>query len=914
LAISIVNQWPINAQNQYGLQSAAVANSNGNALIAILGLGSNSQATLPRFNVADDGRNFWQPYGTRLSKTATRNRRIDVWVAPNANPATVVSIAESWYTNGVAGVILEVSGFPAFAQVDFIASAGGSATSAAISGTATAADFAFGGLLISNAGASVTVTPTGVTGLTTVQTGSSTGDQTSQNLYPAQTTVGSAGAFSASWSWSGAQNYEAIMVGFKQSPAAPSQPNPSWPSLKIEAAFGFQPGDVSAYPVWTDITTRAIDEDQASVIKTARGREYELTQPSAGEHNIKLDNHDGAFNPVNSGSPYFPNVLPEVPVRTTAVWSSKTYGVGSGFASKWPQDFADPQYGETNFESGDTISSASNARLPSAYAGDVLIDAPYAYFKLGENYTPANSLPFSNSSRTNIDPAFGVDDNVRPNGVPLATGQTLGLAGDSSTGIGITGGAQRFAGGPGVIYRDNDLPNLDAGFTAEFWFIFPHVNIGLPTGQNTMTLFSLNGPPSNFIDAFGDGTRLMVNAQNDNSANTVTAVLTDFAGNNELEAIITGALDSGLHHAVATVVNNSGTWTLTLYLDGGAETASNTILVGSQPASSLTIDKMGIGPVILGGGSRDAANFTIGHVALYSYLLDTTRIAQHFATGSKAAAGEGVRSRYARLNAWGGAGLPVAATPSSPSPLIGNCDQIDGQDLAAATYALTVDEGGMYYCDGFGTNWYVSRTSLYNKTAKYTFGDGVGETPYLTADFDFDDTFLFNITGSQRTISTSETPITGSNGQSGTIQTNELGGMAIEADLSSQKQYMPRGPLEQDIETTSDEDAYDRASWSLTKYKQPVLRVKQIVLDPASNPSIWPVALGVEQGDVAQVNRRPIGAPEISLLCIVQKIEHDIGPSKWLTTVTLAPYFPENAVIQLDNSPYNTPASGVLGW
>ncbi len=79
MTISVVNQWPITAQNTYGLQPVAVANSNGNTLVAILGLGSNSQATLPRFNVADDAHNFWSFTGTRLNKTATRNRRIDVY-------------------------------------------------------------------------------------------------------------------------------------------------------------------------------------------------------------------------------------------------------------------------------------------------------------------------------------------------------------------------------------------------------------------------------------------------------------------------------------------------------------------------------------------------------------------------------------------------------------------------------------------------------------------------------------------------------------------------------------------------------------------------------------------------------------------------------------------------------------------
>src|SRR6266567_3494464 len=157
--VAIVNQWPVTAQNDYGHQVATVANSNGNALIGILGLGSNSQTILPRFNVADDAHNFWQFSGTSLSKTATRNRRADVFVAPNASLASLVSVCESWFTNGVAGVILEVSGFPTYAQVDFVAVSGGFGTSAVAAGTATTSDVLIGALLLSDVGGSLAVTP-----------------------------------------------------------------------------------------------------------------------------------------------------------------------------------------------------------------------------------------------------------------------------------------------------------------------------------------------------------------------------------------------------------------------------------------------------------------------------------------------------------------------------------------------------------------------------------------------------------------------------------------------------------------------------------------------------------------------------------------------------------------------------------
>lgn len=1168
LTPSIVNAWPVTATDDYGHQYTEVANTTGNGLVALLGLGSNSQGTLPRFAVADDAHNFWIYCGTREDVTSTRNRRVDVWVAPNASAASVVSVAESWFTNGAAGVILEVENFPEYAEIDFVALAGGYGTSAALSATALNNDVVFGALLISGAGSTVSVTPptSPFTNLTTVTTGSASADQTSQVLYPAWASV-SAGPVGPEWSWSGNQHYESIIVGFNVLPAAPGPANANWPALKVEAAFGFQPGDVGAMPVWTDITTRAQDAEGQSVLKASRGRDYELTQPEAGTLDLTLDNHDGAFNPLNTASPFYPDVLPEVPVRASAFWQGKQFPVAFGYADKWPQNFRDPQWGQTNFESSDTLGAASNITLPSAYQGDVLIDQPYAFFPLGEQYSPANGEPFNNASRTNIIPAYGIDNISRSNGQLLSTGQNLNMAGDSGTGVGLaSGGITQVSGGPGVLYYDPNMPQLAEGLTLEFWAAVPHVSSALAN----VSICALEGPPSNYARNLasyvgtGDGTRLNVIVENDSTIHQTIVTLTDFAGANGLIPEFTHPTDGNLHHYVVTVSLSGSTWTVSLYLDGGA--FSNTV-TGSTVGTSAEIDKLCMGPLSMNGGVRPTVPYTIGFGAIYPYVLDATRIAAHYNTGSTAMSGDSARERLARLNAWGGQGLPIAATAGSPSPLIGNADQIQGQALADALNDIATADGGMAYCDGQGNLWYVSRSWFYNRVPRWTFGDNVvpgfmsdatalsscysidpvttaavfnqpnafisggnpttdprpswapnaiplanytayaqlqadvtnttvisggntytpraisswcewvrydieswastpspesadpqtylqdfislahangfkvivtpardlastdtvhpqlsGETddawyirtnipaacagaeilsvqtqadqgspqefwwfysqarslvkavspatevwsglsttygngqgmysaaqtagiadgfwlniltdytdsiafmqlwlaqplqaPYINADFDFSNTFLYNQTASARTISSSTQTFAspGASGQFASQKYNQYGANAIEADQDSEQQYMPRTVLSQPIETTSDQDAYDRASWSLVKYKQPQLRANQILLDCAANPSIFGIALGVEQGDVVSVLRRPVGAVPYVLLCIVQKVEHDIGPSKWNTTLTLSPYYPEGNVLQLDTAPFDNPANGVLGW
>jgi hypothetical protein len=922
--LTIVNQWILGADTTgYGGQYARVSNTAGNGLIAILACGVNNPNVLPRFTIADDAHNWWVFCGTETVVVAGANRRVDVWCAPNARAASVVMAGESWIFSGMTGGIYEVAGFPTYCAVDFVAVTSGSGTSASPSGTATVADYAFGAVVLSGSNSNAAITgPAGWTALTAYNTGTAYGDMRDEYLTPAYKAV-SAGAVAPSWSWTGTADYMAIAVGFQQSPAAPVQVNPNWPALKVEAAFGYSPGQtgiVTAYPSWTDLTSYVVDDEGNSEMKFGRGRAYELTQPEAGTGQLNLLNNTGAFNPMNAASPFYPNVLPEVPVRASAFWNGRQYGIGYVYASKWPQDFPDPQWGMTNFRGTDAISIASNIKLQSAYAGEVLADQPSVYLPLGEYYNSANGQPFANLSRVNQKPAYGVDDG----GIPLMTDLGTALPGDPATGVGTTAftiGVNAGIGACGAYYRDANLSSLAAGFTMECW-----ASASPGSTNEELTLLSVMGAPSNYNNSgggypsIGDGMRfhielftrpttILAAASLNGYATSVTGITTSTSTS------VADVPQGSMHHYVATCINNGGTWTIKLYCDGGLSAASNT---GTSVPSSIDAYMLAIGPVVLSGGSRAWCNYVIRQVAIYPTVLPIERITAHYQTMISAASGDLVNTRVAKLLDWAGSGVPGVATYPSPSPAIGNADQIQGQAITDALYALSVEEGGMYYCpaDSQGEILYASRTSLYNKAPKYVFGDnpGLGEVPYLPGSgFDYDDQFLFNIVRSQRTASSS-TAVFVSGGQAELGQYSSFGASAVTADQTSEGEFFPRGPLEQDGETTSDQDAYDRANWSLVKYKQPHLRANQIQLDPASNPSIWATALAVEQGDVVTVNRRPIGGAVISLNCMVQQVTHTIGPSYWRVTLSLSPYFPENAVIQLDNGAWNTPGSGALGW
>lgn len=923
--LTIVNSWKIGGDvDGYGGQYTKITNTLGNGLVAYLCCGVGNPDVLPRFTIADDAHNWWVFCGTETAVVAGANRRVDVWIAPNARAANYVMTGESWVFSGMVGAIYEVAGLPQYVDVDFVAVSSGSGTSASCTGTASTADYVFGAVVLSGPGSNTAITnPSGWSVLAPQNTNSlgTFGDMRDEYLSPSYHAV-TAGSVSPSWSWSGTSDYLTIAVGILQSPPAPTQVNANWPALKVEAAFGYMPGQTgvaTSYPTWTDITNYVVDEDGASEMKFQRGRSYELTQPEAGTGKLNLLNNTGAFNPVNSSSPFYPNVLPEVPVRVSAYWNGSQYGIGYVYASKWPQDFPEPQWGMTNFSGTDAISVASNIALGSAYAGEVLADQPYVYLPLGEFYDEASGEPFSNLSRYNQRPAYGVDDSAAK--VSLETDLGGRLAGDPATGIGtsafVAGTSNAGIGAAGAIYRDANLPSLANGFTVECW-----ASAGPATQQ--VTLISVQGAPSNYnnsslvFPSVGDGNRLSIELFTGASSITAAANLSGYlpsvSGITSGAAVATDSPQGSMHHYVATCVNNGGTWTVQMYVDG-TNVASAT---GTSVPANIDAYMLGIGPVILNGGSRAWCNYSITQVAVYPIVLSSQRILAHYNTMNTASAGDLVDARFGKLLSWSGAGIPGVATNPSPSPAIGNADQIQGQAIADALYALATEEGGMYYCPATsqGEIYYSSRVNLYNKAPKYVFGDNTsaGEVPYLPGSgFDFDDQFLFNIVSSERTISAS-TEIFVSGGQASLGQYNSYGVNAITADTTSEGEYFPRGPLQQDVETTSDQDAYDRANWSLVKYKQPHLRANQIQLDPASNPSIWAVALGVEQGDVITINRRPLGGPVISLNCMVQQVQHEVGPSHWKVTLSLSPYFPENAVIQLDNTSWNTPGSGVLGW
>ncbi|WP_330348176.1 LamG-like jellyroll fold domain-containing protein [Streptomyces sp. NBC_00582] len=64
---------------------------------------------------------------------------------------------------------------------------------------------------------------------------------------------------------------------------------------------------------WTDISTFA--DDQVTGVTITRGASDELSETQPGNATLRLDNTDGRFTPGNTGSPYYPYVERNAPIR-----------------------------------------------------------------------------------------------------------------------------------------------------------------------------------------------------------------------------------------------------------------------------------------------------------------------------------------------------------------------------------------------------------------------------------------------------------------------------------------------------------------------------------------------------------------------------------------------------------------------
>ena len=601
------------------------------------------------------------------------------------------------------------------------------------------------------------------------------------------------------------------------------------------------------------------------------------------------------------------------PVHVDAYWAGAWYDVGHGYVQAWPQEWPDlPQYGLSKMKAADALAVMASCTMPSAMQGEILIDNPYAYLTCGEQYlsfttgltgdsdtlvsaafASAQFLQAANLSRTNQ--RYGVYVQASPS-VQVQTGLALNLLGDQGTGMGATSytGNPGVGAGPGVVYADPNLPSPQVaagynGVSLECWFVQDDTN------EPYLLSAWASGSPyvaSAAPDLLGGALSVIADGS--------TSQLTVFLPGTALVATYASSVNPQ-HVAVvlspnASVSFPSPNWTAELWLNGAlADSAAMT------RANLLAWNAVTLGPARYTFGAVPfKGNYVLGHAAVHSSALAPSRVTAHYRVGGfgtvSGAAGDTPQQRLAAILCWGNLGIarggPLTFHGATENVWMGPAYDVGGSSATDAAGVITTSEGGQLACMPSGVLTYLPRWWLYNQPSAVTFGDNsqAGEVPFLRGQaWDFDTTYLYDQVAATR-VSGPTTSIT-----------------ATWRDTIGALRYFLRSALTQQVETTSDFDAYDASTWLANKYAEPALRVRSMTIDAAANPAqAFPAVLTTRQGTVATVSRRPVGGTAISTVVQCQKVSHRIGAGEWKTRYQLSPYQPDNSVLQLDTAGFDT--------
>jgi hypothetical protein len=536
------------------------------------------------------------------------------------------------------------------------------------------------------------------------------------------------------------------------------------------------------------------------------------------------------------------------------------YGVHRGYVERWPSNWNyQGMYGYAQVTTVDGFAALAARKLHSAYRAAVLALRPDYYWPMGE---PAGAATFADvTGRGN--PSLKPRVPVYGAGAAPAAGASLGMAGDPN-GFGV-----KFAPTTdGTFAEVEDGEILVAGTAAGTSPVTLPAKIG--TSWALTASFWINAAPA--PGSFTNTTPLFLPSVTGNYLplgffiNNSGAVETDFVnfvGGSFTSVIASGAgavLD-GRPHLVVAVVTQATNTTVTTYVDG-VQVSTNTkttAAVGVLGQSSVDIS---VGGSANGINNGSQVNGIVAHAAVWNRALSSTELTSLWTAG-KGYVGEASGSRITRyLTSVGYGGASAIDTGQST---MGADTAAEASILLTDALAVATTENGNLWFTGQGTVTFTSRTRRYlTTTAKWTFGEA--ETPYLgDVSYDHDPQLVYN-----------------------DVLVRNASGISPEAtDVASQSAYGPR-TLSRDVNTQFDTEASDAASWLLATHKAPHQRIATLTLDPASNPGVWPVALGMEIGDRVTVKRRT-SAFTMTADYFVESIAHRQDPQSWTVSLQCSP-------------------------
>jgi hypothetical protein len=597
------------------------------------------------------------------------------------------------------------------------------------------------------------------------------------------------------------------------------------PYIRYEVLMSFDDSSVSI-PTWTYVT------QWLRAFSTSRGRASELADVDAGTANLTLDNRDRRFDPTYTAGPYYPNLRPMNRVWIRMQFNGVTHDVFKGYVESYGQQY--PESGldaVTLVRAVDEFKVLALRNLPTTdpprdtYADVVQFDVPSAYWRMSDD-----GASFAESATAG--PSLAVDLSVANGMTSQLPGAIVGDSPNPFSSISLA--TTQYLLSDSVETGQPPEVGLLTAMTVEMWFQTSAVSPALFT---TMVR-GVTGQWTLGLDTTGN-----IRFTATNQAPTDFSVSSPFA--------------AGRWFHVCGVVDGT---TLRLYLNG--------VQVNTAAFSGTVVSTTGS---LRLGNPNSTAVWQFDEVAVYRYALPAARIAAHYQAGISRGfarsqlAGERMGYILDSIGSQAPRNLRAGARPlagqyagNGPSALetlrdVENAEAVDAVIFVANDGTLTFLDGGHRSV----SPWSVTQA---------TFGDAGGaELDFMDIQLDYSDAFIANTWNVTR--------------DGGTTQTA--------SDTTSISRYYERPQSLTGLKLRDDADALDVAGDMLLKYREPLVRVLEIV-PKTMDPVVVDAVFGLELGDRIRVLLTPLGGgARFDQTLFIQNIAVDATPEAVFPKVTL---------------------------
>lgn len=533
-----------------------------------------------------------------------------------------------------------------------------------------------------------------------------------------------------------------------------------------------------------------------------------------------------------------------------------TYFIITAMAERWPQAWTEQNgtYGTSEPIAVDALGALAVYTLKDPFINEVLALGPNFFYPLND---PKGSSACSDVSGKRI--AAPIENSPFGAG-SLVLGGSVTATVPSGLFLGTNGPVATFANtviGPGTqsaqtFVAIHDTTVTPGPPTSGAWTrIIAFRTSNTPAGGTQMDLW--NAYPPSWAGNNQSSWWFQISPLGHVNMNAA-----DATGNYFSYIGTTNTCDGNWHFWAMSQSLVGGTITTAAYVDGVQ--VSSQANPGRTFATGIVTDNLGCS--ITTGTTWYSQGYAgdLAFAAEFPVALTPAQVTNLYNSFRSASSGESSGSRYQRVLSWiGWTGKARIDTGQTAS--MGPATDLTGTTALDALNSIALTENGDSYCATDGALVFKARSARYNsRTPVAVFGEGppvgaVGEWPCEIAAIEYDPSHLANV-----------------------VQVTQYQGPTLTAqDATSQQRYFPR-TYQRTVNVSSPNEAQDAASYLLSQLKDPHLRADTIHLHPSAVPGLFAVCVALEKGTRIRLNKRPPGAPTITVDAFIEKLDWSWNP------------------------------------